>query len=679
MMEVKGAYTTIKDFLHTYKECKIISSFSGTEDNQWSFESERIIKIPDYQREFRWQLRNLEDLFSDINRGKCYLGQIAVSHKIGSKYYNIVDGQQRITSIVILLTVLMRQFYIYQDTLNLQKFELLLEENNIDVANDDRKPRMSFEANCFSDFQSFLARMYTDLDITTESFNNEIFGDVLDDAYDQKERYIDACTAFNRILISNLALQDSIPDKLSYVKDVIENIYNTRISVVVFEGDSIGESERVFLDINEKGLRLDNEDILKAYYFQAITGDAGDLALNTWTKLKKNYFALQKELKTTTKTSLDVLMNFMLQVSLFTDQKCSYDFEKFDNDLRYGSTNKKHICRLFTDSQLQTAFEKSAELLDTLKNLIAHMPNSEYYCTYLSNCDSTTRPVFHMLLGNVCKADMKIVFIVLAKIWWIRKNSNQKLSIQDIVQIFSFYIISNISGIKKEKSIVSKSFIASKSIESAYAELFSMEKELLSESSEKSLTLKRDQEKAEYLSFNIQMFYNDFRFNSDNKRWEISLSNQEFITKNNINRPQYAKDHFIIQNTKNIKLFDGSIFVANQSMAMLKKRAYNFIYHKDTYGDVDFVTRLNFIKSKLESDSSMVEYGAYEIAYFDFVSKEFQSFYKEDTAIPTWEEALEKYKANASRDYPKLVSYILQERSPSWNKHIGTYLGEQLP
>ena len=119
-MEVKGAYTTIKDFLHTYKECKIISSFSGTEDNQWSFESERIIKIPDYQREFRWQLRNLEDLFNDINRRKCYLGQIAVSHKIGSKYYNIVDGQQRITSVVILLTVLMRQFYIYQDTLNLQ-------------------------------------------------------------------------------------------------------------------------------------------------------------------------------------------------------------------------------------------------------------------------------------------------------------------------------------------------------------------------------------------------------------------------------------------------------------------------------------------------------------------------------------------------------------------------------
>jgi hypothetical protein len=114
-------------------------------------------------------------------------------------------------------------------------------------------------------------------------------------------------------------------------------------------------------------------------------------------------------------------------------------------------------------------------------------------------------------------------------------------------------------------------------------------------------------------------------------------------------------------------------------MAMLKKRAYNFVYHRDTYGDVDFVTRLNLIKAKLESNPSISEYGAYEIAYFDFVATEFQSYYKEDTTIPTWDEAVEKYKANAARDYPKIVSCILQERSPSWNKHIGAYLGDQLP
>ena len=123
------------------------------------------------------------------------------------------------------------------------------------------------------------------------------------------------------------------------------------------------EKAKIFLDINEKGLRLDNEDILKAYYFQSITSDSGDLALTTWTTLKKNYFSWQNALNNNTKLSLDTLMNFMLQVALFTDQTVNYDFEKFDNDLRYGTHNKKHICKLFIDSQLQNAFEKASEFL----------------------------------------------------------------------------------------------------------------------------------------------------------------------------------------------------------------------------------------------------------------------------------------------------------------------------
>jgi hypothetical protein len=71
---------------------------------------------------------------------------------------------------------------------------------------------------------------------------------------------------------------------------------------------------------------------------------------------------------------------------------------------------------------------------------------------------------------------MKIGFIVLCKTWWIRKNRNENLNLDDIIQLFSFYVISNISGLKKEKSLVSKAFITSKSITELYHELFSMEK-----------------------------------------------------------------------------------------------------------------------------------------------------------------------------------------------------------
>ena len=368
----------------------------------------------------------------------------------------------------------------------------------------------------------------------------------------------------------------------------------------------------------------------------------------------------------------------MLQVSLFTDQENEYDFDKFDNELRYGTTDKKHICQLFIDSELQAAFEKTSNFLLVLTNLLEYTPNSPFYCEYMNGANSTSRPIFHMLLTNMCKADMKLVFMVLAKIWWIRKTNNEKLLLSDIIQLFSFYVISNISGLKKEKSIISKTFISAKDIASAYSELFALEKQLLSISNEKSYTLKRDQDKAEFLSFNIQMFYNAFSFNKTAKQWEITLSNQEFLDKYQGNRRLYIKDHFLIQNGKTIQLADGRSFDVTLSMNGLKKRAYNFIYHKDTYDNLDFVSRLNMIYGSASEIPLEQRFGQYELDYFNFVSEQFRSFYMKDGHMPTWDEAVEEYKKDTIRDFPKIIAHILQERCSTWNKTVGTHISNQL-
>ncbi len=680
-MDVKGAYTTIEDFLSTYKECKIVSSFSNDEKNQWSFEAGRTIKIPDYQREFRWGEKQLEELYSDINSGNCYLGQIAVSHKNGTKMYSLVDGQQRITSIIIFLTVLFRQFYVYNDLINIKKFELHKAENNAEEYDKKGQPRLaklSFDANCFSNFQRFISQIYDDLNPLTNEFNDNTFSYLGEDFYNQKERYVGACSELNALLMKELASKNTKPEKLDLVKKLIEKIFKTRISVVVFEGNSVGESEKVFLDINEKGLRLDNEDILKAYYFQSITSKTGDLALVTWTQLKKNYFGLQETLNVGNKITLDIWMNFILQISLFTDQETEYDFDKFDSELRYGATDKKHICQLFTDSELQAAFEKASDFFSVLKSLLGYTPNSSFYCEYMGKADSTSRTLFHMLLTSMCKADMKLVFMALAKFWWIRKNNDERLILSYIIQLFSFYIISNISGLKKEKSLISKTFIAAKDITSAYKDLFVLEKQLLSISNEKSYTLKRDQEKAEFLSFNIQMFYNVFNFNKETKQWEIKLGNQEFLDKYQGNRHLYIKDHFLIQNGKTIKLVDGKSFEVTLSMTGLRKRAYNFVYQKDTYGNMDFVSRLNMIYDSASTTSLEERFGEYELDYFKFVSEQFRSFYMNDGHMPTWEEAVKEYKKDTVRDFPKIIAYILQERCSTWNKVVGTHINGQL-
>lgn len=74
------------------------------------------LAIPDYQRPYRWQSKHIKQLVDDIHsyfiKDKnvvCRLGTI-VLHKNGSSY-DIVDGQQRLTSLFLLLYVLNDQSF----------------------------------------------------------------------------------------------------------------------------------------------------------------------------------------------------------------------------------------------------------------------------------------------------------------------------------------------------------------------------------------------------------------------------------------------------------------------------------------------------------------------------------------------------------------------------------------
>ncbi len=65
------------------------------------------LKIPEYQRPYRWNVNNVEQLLNDIKNSRdngkpIYLIGSIILHKKGNDY-DIVDGQQRITSIILLL------------------------------------------------------------------------------------------------------------------------------------------------------------------------------------------------------------------------------------------------------------------------------------------------------------------------------------------------------------------------------------------------------------------------------------------------------------------------------------------------------------------------------------------------------------------------------------------------
>ena len=69
--------------------------------------------VPAYQRGYRWDKINVTDLLDDLlefmqdpNSGKFYCLQPLVVKKIGENQYNVIDGQQRLTTIFIILRYL---------------------------------------------------------------------------------------------------------------------------------------------------------------------------------------------------------------------------------------------------------------------------------------------------------------------------------------------------------------------------------------------------------------------------------------------------------------------------------------------------------------------------------------------------------------------------------------------
>ena len=94
-------------------------------------------RIPRFQRPYSWSRENIQDFWDDVVREEpesYFIGSM-VSFKDGSQRYGVVDGQQRLTTITILLAVL-------RDRLKRFGFDDLAHgiQNQIERKNIDNKP-----------------------------------------------------------------------------------------------------------------------------------------------------------------------------------------------------------------------------------------------------------------------------------------------------------------------------------------------------------------------------------------------------------------------------------------------------------------------------------------------------------------------------------------------------------
>ena len=246
-MNIFGTIINLEEFLHN-KDSKIYIQTNNGNSEVKVLASGRKYNIPSFQRELRWGKQQLLELIRDLSKNSIFLGNIILKENNGNEF-DIIDGQQRITVLLMILDYIRGK---YKDELD------IFEQCPLKIEN-------------FPSFQKLRENNFT-LEGLTEEQTNEI---IYSDYYRQLDSY---CLIYEEIK------QCQIIDNKEKVTSFLQNLKSSVFNVIVSNDTSSSKGMQYFLDVNLKGVQLDDEDIFASYLYSI---DSSDEIKQSWRKLKQ--------------------------------------------------------------------------------------------------------------------------------------------------------------------------------------------------------------------------------------------------------------------------------------------------------------------------------------------------------------------------------------------------------
>ncbi len=235
--------------------------------------------IPDYQRPYAWEDDECKTLWDDIfefafpnnnvddfnSEEEYYLGPIVTFRNDGGKK-EIIDGQQRLTTLMLLL----RAFYV--------KFGKMQDENS-------KKMRENIE-KCIWKTDEFgnpnKNALKINSEVATDNDKDE-FLKILNtgDATNMKSRYAENYRFFQS------QIDEFLNNYPSYFTYLPARILNNCILLPI-EADDQNTALRIFSTLNDRGLPLSDADIFKAQFYKYYSGKGSKAEfIEKWKKLEE--------------------------------------------------------------------------------------------------------------------------------------------------------------------------------------------------------------------------------------------------------------------------------------------------------------------------------------------------------------------------------------------------------
>ncbi len=248
-------------------------------------------QIPIYQRPYQWTEENCEKLLDDLffnyedDRESDYfcgsLVLIAISEDSKAKIYDIVDGQQRLSTFILLAKVLAT---LYDKDKDLNKTSRDFLEKSLGDTDGEKRKRLIFDTiglNAEKDFQNALD-----------------FFDDLDASKGENSKSNDPSKGKNSYLKNAICLKNYLEKKeIAGINDFIRWLY-FKVIFIKTTCSSISMALRIFSVLNARGLPLHAIDVFKVELLKKLAKEKNqEEFVSRWNALRQkcldNGFAME--------------------------------------------------------------------------------------------------------------------------------------------------------------------------------------------------------------------------------------------------------------------------------------------------------------------------------------------------------------------------------------------------
>ncbi len=532
MQDITGTIIKIKDFLFNI-ETEVKIKYNNESFPVLKFEKDRVLSIPDYQREIRWEKENLFALMNDISNGAKFLGNIILS-SVNNKTFLIIDGQQRLISLNMLVNYIKHR---YGDEI------------------DDIGDLVEIKLNCFDKF-----RQYQECHYSLSEVDSSVKAEILSSDKFKQTKSLGPLYQF----ISTSKLLDT-PDK---ARKFLEKLKHCKVNVIVADEEDVKTSTEYYIDVNLKGIKLDTEDIFKGYL---LSHDSSIQIRQDWVELKKAWINFNENLSTfkadnaypLTKILEHYIYCYIFSKSEYENIRMDEEFLLSDQCVVNGTQYYRgdHIIKVVNNNTLmRQIIEDAKEYIECLNSIIEDDGGVPAVMKqHLKNVTSKTRKIICNIIKKSIIDKVLIVPKMLVLKYYIEivRTTASEQTCKEIFAIYFYMVLFMLFGDKKSDSDTIKKITRSKRY---YADLISEIKSFVSNNrmaTTRFTALARwnsnfNNEELQYKCKSLATIYNYFKIVND----RVVISSVDDVYSFLNDDCKYSIEHFLVNKSGKVKYLE---------------------------------------------------------------------------------------------------------------------------